>query len=296
MKEESAWQQAIQACQKDGFRVLVLDQPVEDAPLRALADEEPPPAVQAFAHHWNQTAPDAWHALLQSAAAVNPTVGEDAELARSLEPLRALLGRAEYAALVYGQPTSGYWKSLEQWSYLMQIRPPSNEADTDHLLLHLPASPADIALAEAALRLKLPPGYKHLLMVTNGLGLGTTELTYVCGAGPARASWNPVILNHWQECQGYHEIAAQWREFQGVYDYERIMDWEGGVNTFETDETILVPFAQTYDAWCFDRTRPNADGEYPVMFWDHELRQADEQYPNFRDWFAGGVEPYIFAT
>ncbi len=294
MKQASAWQQALQACQKYNFRVLSLDELLEEDALRALADEEPPPAVQAFVRHWNQTTPDAWHALLQSAAAVNPTVVEDAALASPLEPLRALLDRAEYAAIVYGQPSPAHWKSPEKWGYLVQILPPNAETETDHLLLHLPASPADIASAEAVLRMKLPPNYRNFLMITNGLGMGAIELTYVCGAGPARADWNRVILNQWLECSHQHEIAAQWREFQGVYDYERIRDWENGEQTFLSDETIMVPFAQTYDAWCFDRTRPNADGEYPVMFWDHELREAREMYPDFLAWFAGEVDPYIF--
>jgi hypothetical protein len=56
-----------------------------------------------------------------------------------------------------------------------------------------------------------------------------------------------------------------------------------------------VPFAQTFDAWCFDRTRTGEDGEYPVMLWDHELREAKEIYPDFVAWFAGEVESYLLG-
>ena len=73
------------------------------------------------------------------------------------------------------------------------------------------------------------------------------------------------------------------------------MDREGGIDTFLSDETILVPFSMTFDAWCFDRTRPDEDGEYPVMLWDHELREAKERYPDFAAWFAGEVTSYLFG-
>jgi hypothetical protein len=291
-----AWQEAVQACEKAGLRLLPLDPPVDEAALRAFANGLPPPAGVAFVQHWNPAAPHAWDALLQSAALVNPGVLEDATQAHVLAPLCTALERAQYAALVQGQPEPAFWKSPEQWAYLVQIGPPNERADPAHLLLHLPASPADIAAAEAALRLKLPPGYRHLLLLTNGLGLDATELVYVCGAGPARAEWKPVIFNEWMQCGYQHEIAAEWREFQGIYDYERIRDWENGEQTFLSDETILVPFSETYDAWCFDRTRPNAAGDYPIMFWDHELHQADERYPDFRAWLAEEMEAYIFET
>jgi hypothetical protein len=209
-----------------------------------------------------------------------------------LEPVRALLARAEYAAVVWGHPD--HWQSPQQWGYLLQVRSRRVGRASEHILLHAPASPADIASAEAALRMRLPPSYQRFLALTNGLGIGTTELTYIGGAGPARAYWEPVILNHWLECDHCHEIAAMWRQFQGVYDYERIRDWENGENSFLSDETALVPFAQTYDAWCFDRTRQRADGEYPVMFWDHETREASERYPDFPTWFAGEAMPYLF--
>lgn len=291
MEAEQKWQQALQECRDAGFRLFPLDQSFSEAALHSLA-EEPSPAVIAFARLWNQAAPDAWQTLVQSAASVNPGVIEDATTPPLLEPVRALLARAEYAAAAWGHPDN--WQSPLQWGYLLQIRSRHAGRAPEHILLHAPASPADIAAAEAALRMKLPPSYRRFLMLTNGLGIGIRELTYIAGAGPARADWNPVVLNQWLECQPYHEIAAMWREFQGVYDYERIQDWEGGVNTFLSDETVLVPFAQTYDAWCFDRTRQRADGEYPVMFWDHETREASERYPDFLAWFAVKAMPYLF--
>ncbi|MDQ2907636.1 MAG: hypothetical protein M3Y81_29355, partial [Chloroflexota bacterium] len=97
------------------------------------------------------------------------------------------------------------------------------------------------------------------------------------------------------QCDQHQEIAASWRSFQGVYDYERIRDWENGEHTFLSDETTLVPFGYTYETWCFDRNRPEPDGDYPIIFWDHETRQARDAYPDFSRWFAGEIESYLFG-
>ncbi|MGH7488910.1 MAG: hypothetical protein ACREMY_25405, partial [bacterium] len=79
------------------------------------------------------------------------------------------------------------------------------------------------------------------------------------------------------------------------YASERVMDRERGENNFRSDETALIPFATTYEDWCFDRTRPDRAGEYPVVLWDHELRTAEDRYPNFSAWFAGEFERYLFG-
>jgi hypothetical protein len=104
-----------------------------------------------------------------------------------------------------------------------------------------------------------------------------------------------VLLNQSMECAKYHEVAASWRAFQGTYDYERIMDRERGEDTFRSDETVLIPFAHTYEDWCFDRTRPDSAGEYPIVLWDHERREATDMYPQFDAWFAAEVESYLFG-
>jgi hypothetical protein len=273
--------------------MLSLEQPVDHAALHALAEEEPPPAVQAFAANWNQIAPDAWHALLQSAAAVNPTVVA-AELAEpKLMPLRSMLARAEHAAITW-QPAYS-WPKAQRWGYFLQIRSPKRWVEPEQLCFFPPATPADIAAAEAVLRMKLPPGFRHFVQITNGFSSGIRGSTEICGVGPANADWAAVQLNRWMDAPSHNEIAAAWRAFQGDYDYARIMDWEEGINSFESDETILVPFAYFAETYCFDRTRPTAAGEYPVMFWDHELRGATETHPNFLAWFAERVESYIFG-
>jgi hypothetical protein len=36
------------------------------------------------------------------------------------------------------------------------------------------------------------------------------------------------------------------------------------------DASGPVPFAYAYDDWCFDRAQSNGQGEYLIVFWDHE--------------------------
>jgi hypothetical protein len=116
----------------------------------------------------------------------------------------------------------------------------------------------------------------------------------VRGAGPRRANWDAVMLILWMKCGGQDEVAARWREFQGTYAHERIMNRERSEDTFLSDETALIPFAHTYDDWCFDRTRPDAGGDHPIMLWGHEAREATDRFRNFDSWFAGEVETYIW--
>jgi hypothetical protein len=188
----------------------------------------------------------------------------------------------ERIAILCWPPTT--WRKESRWSYLLQLRS-LREEESSYIVLHAPASSQDIAAAEAVIRSKFPPSYRQFLLLANGQGIGALSIVGIHGAGPTLANWDAAVLNNWFECEKHqHEIAANWRHFQDLYDYERVMDWERGENSFGSDETILVPFAQTDEAWCFDRTRPDANGEYPVLFWDHETREAAEYFADFSTW------------
>ena len=287
---EVAWRQALRDI---SMQVMRPEELVADAPVLAGTDGEVSVPVVEFARCWREDAKDPWRAVVESAATLNPSVLEELTPTGLLAPLRHLIGRAERAAVVWGHPLN--WTSPNEWGYLLQVRSRRDKAEREHILLHPPATQEHIRQTEHALGMALPPSYRRFLTVTNGFGLGATENSYICGAGPDRADWNKVVLNLWMECSGQHEITASWREFQGIYAYERIRDRENGEDTFQSDEAILVPFANTYEQWCFDRTRRNINGEYPVMLWDHELREATDEYPDFATWFAGEVEPYLFG-
>lgn len=286
MDSQRIWQAALQECRAAGIDALPLDAPLTDAAWELLADAQPPPAVRAFADEWVKPEPEPWEALVRGAEIVNPRATQKPPELAVASCLRSLIERSEYAAVAYGQTTD--WTSPDQWAYLVQI---SQTRDTlRHLLVHPPAPDADVARAENVFNLRLPPGYREFLSLTNGLGFGPAEDRFICGAGPGRALWKPVLLNAWLECAGQHEVTALWREFQGSYAYERIQDRERGQNSFLSDETALVPFAVTNAIWCFDSTRPSGEGEYPIVFWDHEVRQARTIYPDFAAWFADQME------
>lgn len=293
--KHALWQSKLQTYREREIAAISCHEADAEAQLLECAGGELPPFIAAFFQRWKQTSGDPWQALLQSASTVNSGIIKELISASFVQPLRSFLTRTEYTGILCRPATT--WRETPQWSYLLQIQSPHTE-ESEHIVLYSPATSQEIAAAEAVLRFVLPPGYRHFLMLTNGLGLSssdTRELTWICSAGPAHANWKAAMLNDWFECEKYNEIASQWRQFQGLYDYEHVMDWEKGENTFNSDETILVPFASTYETWCFDRTRPDTQGEYPVVFWDHERREASDYYSDFSAWFANEVESYFFG-
>lgn len=297
MDKDTLWQQELQKYREKDIVAIDCDEADAEAKLLAHANGELPPSVGAFFHRWQQTSRDPWQALLQSAAMANPGVIKELASAAFLQPLRSLLAHVEQAAILCWPPTT--WRKEQRWGYLFQLRAPRDSEESSHIVLHSPASPQDIAAAEAVIRLNLPPSYRQFLQITNGLGFclsDTRALSWICSVGPAHVHWNTVLFNDWFECEKHqHELAASWRSFQNAYDYERIVDWERGEKIFDPDEAIMVPFAHTYEAWCFDRTRTDANGEYPVMFWDHETCEASEYYADFSAWFAEEVESYLWG-
>ena len=291
--DDADWPEIRGQCMRAGFLAHAFNGHFTDEDWIQLADEDPPASVRAFADLWMDGRLDLWSVVVESAARQTPSIRSEISDQSVLAPFRALLSRAQPLAVIYGHPH--HWTSPNQWAYLLKVRDAQRSGVNVHTLLHPPAREEDITQAERILGILLPPSYRRFLLLTNGLGIGVAENSYVCGAGPQRATWTPVMQNAWMKCGGQHEITARWREFQGVYASERVMDRERGENTFRSDETALIPFATTYEDWCFDRTRPNSAGEYPVVLWDHELRAAEDRYPNFGAWFAGEFERYLFA-
>jgi hypothetical protein len=160
---------------------------------------------------------------------------------------------------------------------------------SDCFVAHAPATLEQIQQTEAVLGMRLPPGYRRLLVCTNGLGLSLDELSFICGAGNARAPWHEILS--FQKLTfpryEYHEVSTYWLQWQDVLEYER--ERQTGITTFLSDERVCVPFAHTIDEWCFDRSQPDEQGEYPILFWDHELREATREDADFEAWFRGEV-------
>lgn len=296
MSEQDEWEAALQQAQSAGFRLLPLDRPPDSEWWTSLADKEPPVAVRTFARRWLESPDDPWQVLLDSVATANPeALVEIEEDPHSLRGLRSLVRRIERVAIALREQTQ--WDEEDPWGYLVHFHHVRDADRYAQVMLYPPALPADIRQAEHVINLKFPASYRRFLLLTNGFHIGASwpRLCDIYGVGPQRANWTDVLLNNWQQCERFREIAAMWRAFQGVYDYERIMDRERGEDTFLMDETTLVPFAHIADEWCFDRTRQSYPGDYPVMFWDHETRGASEKYHDFGDWLASAVESYLFG-
>ncbi|HEY7023169.1 MAG TPA: SMI1/KNR4 family protein [Ktedonobacterales bacterium] len=296
MSAQDEWEEALRFADTTGFRALPLESKLNNDWWTDLTDAEPPLAVRTFARRWLESPSDPWQVLLDSVTAANPEALAEIEAdSHALRGLRLLVSRVTHVAIARRKQT--HWDEEDPWGYLVQFRHAHDADRYECVMLYPPALPVDIKKAEYVLNLRLPTTYRHFLLLTNGLQIGAPSslLCDIYGAGPRQAKWDPVLLYNWLECQGFMEIAAQWRAFQGVYQYERIMDRERGENSFLSDETALVPFAYTYEHWCFDRTRQTYPGDYPVMFWDHETRGATERYRDFGDWFAGEVESYLFG-
>lgn len=258
----------------------------------SLTHEAPPATIRAFAERYAHDEMGVWRALAESAASAQPDNRDALTDGMALAPLRALIERVNRVAVLYD--SRHRWKTPNRWGYAFETRPPATTGEAQLLILRPPATESDLQRVESVIQMTLPPSYRRFLLVSNGLGVGARELTYICGAGPQRAHWESVRRNLWMNFADSRELAAQWRHFQGLYAYERIMDRDRGEDTFLSDETALVPFAHTYEVWCFDRTRPDARGEYPIVLWDHEMRQATDRYADFDSWFGGEVEEYIW--
>jgi SMI1 / KNR4 family (SUKH-1) len=296
MPGQDEWHAALDSMRVAGFRALPLDTPLDGEWWAALTNNEPPAPVRTFAQRWLETPDDPWQVLLDSVAAANPeALAEIEEDPRSIRGVFSLVSRIERVAIAHAGTIR--WDEEDPWGYLVQFRHARDAERYTQVMLYPPAPPADIRQSEHVLNLPLPTTYRRFLLLTNGLQLGASGpfMHDIYGAGPRHANWTYVLLNYWSECEKFLEIAAQWRGFQGNYQYERIMDRERGEDSFLSDETALVPFTYTYEHWCFDRTRQSYPGEYPVMFWDHETRGATERYRDFGDWFAGEVESYLFG-
>ena len=239
-----------------------------------------------FLQNLSQLHLSVWDALVLSIRQIHPQFQEEVFL-----PLKHALMHATNVVVIYGNFYP--WTSPDKWKYLFQMNDLSDPKKLVYLLAQPPATLHHIHQAEQILGMRLPPSYINFLTFTNGLGLGVYPEEFYCvyGVGEARALWDDVV--QFQSTNAlildYHEISSNWLQWQNILAYERGRDRETGINTFISDEHVCVPFARTGDEWCFDCSKPNEQGEYPILFWDHELCEATWKYADFASWFTDTV-------
>ena len=282
------WLLTLEQYAASGFSFFPLDN--LDLSVRGIEERVGTPlpsSVKEFCRAYELAGGDLWQTLLASATASN--LGSYVSLP-ALAPLRAILRRAEQGALVWDQRFA--WGSPDQWGYLCSIRSGHVPSSSSNFLFHLPATVGGLQAAERVIGMAFPAGYRSLLTVTNGLGIGVQDLSCVFGAGPQRTNWDMVLHGDWLHVDHAREIASAWRAFCGVYAEDEALD---DVARSLLDRRVLVPFAQTYERWCFDLSAPRTHGEYPICMWDHELCRAQYRYISFADWLHREFEPYAFG-
>lgn len=281
------WQEILSEYRAKRFEVITREDLFRYPYAPASAKTSISEATHIFLQQLSRPDLTPWQALWFSVQSVHPTLQQRQIPGILLECFQHI----SKVAVLYGDHFA--WKSPDKWKYLFEMTNPFDATQVQYLVIHAPATLHELQQAEAVLGMTLPPSYKHLLMCSNGLGLGKNEISVVLGAGPARADWDAVLTFPPTETPhpNYHEICWCWLSWQEIYAYERQRDREEGVNSFLSDERVLVPFASTYDAWCFDRSQRLDNGEYTIVFWDHELREATYSAPDIDAWLREALAP-----
>jgi hypothetical protein len=130
-------------------------------------------------------------------------------------------------------------------------------------------SPAQIARAESELLIKFPPSF----------------LTFLSDAGS-------YCLSYW-ETYWVGDDSLGWRNIIKANLSER-------TNATSALPAFLVAFHNNGcgDQLCFDTSKKDENGEYPIVFWDHELaaeKNLAELFTvadNFADWLMQEVDQH----
>lgn len=272
------WEKELQEYRAKHYHVLTRGDLAHISLEALIAETSASQSTQIFLRQLSDPQVPLWDAFIHS-------IG-DLQENELFAPLKPLLLHVTHLALLYGE--EDFFQSPDKWSYLIEINDLWGPKTSGYFLLHPPALHKHIQQAEAVLGTPLPPTFVRFLNCTNGLGIYSQELFYVNGVGEARAFWH--LLTDWSR-PTYHEIASEWWRWQDLYADERQRDQEEGIIADRSDEQAAIPFAQTSDAWCFDRSKPDKTGEYPVFYWDHEQRLREEgvEYPSFEAWFLDEI-------
>ena len=270
------WLEAQEAMRKDGLRLIEIESTTERTQVEVFFQQPLPDPAQVFLDHFQQNG-NIWEALVQSAVSVKNHLKDGIFSASFFPTLQQILSESKHLAIFQGQ--SGIWGSPDPWGYLIDTQALS----MSQIILHLPVSPAVFDEVETRLQIRLPKSYRQLLSFSNGIGRGPRELSYICGAGPQRANWTAFEDEPFKK--SFHEILFEWHQWISIYEYANEEDVANEENIFQTNYHTLLPFAYTFDAWCFDLSDTRTDHDYPVMIWDHEDRSATLKANNFAEWF-----------
>lgn len=293
------WQQALIACKRPGLQVVSLEDTGSLAILSRLVAErsEARESVLALAREWVAERHFTWIDTMVGETSTVPRVPDQRKENEDSSPsslgfasIQALCDRVVNFAVVLGDSATG--PSLDTWSYLVELAPPAPFGSVARL--HNPALGTDIDAAAQVLPFPLPAAFTAFCQLTNGLDLDARGRTSINGIGPSRADWRAVVGGDWRVCERYHELAAQWQAFHGMY--EDILAYEAEQTTELTPIVSersrisgLAPIMLTTggDYWCLGTEQARlATEECPVVYWDHEVRDLTQSwtYANYGEW------------
>jgi hypothetical protein len=248
-----------------GVRVRMLNQPTTPGELRDLMGEEPPPFLLEWSRQWQAEPHDPWEVLVSTLRQFFPANARAVGKIPADHPLRRLIERTRATAIG--------WSPMG-WDYRLFLPPPPGLPIQRGLTLTASASLSALEQAEQTLGMHLPPSYRALVLLTNGVGL------------------SPGGFGRY-EILGVEGVVDAWKGFQEDYAFIREQEVERGEAPLAWDATVMVPFLDRADYYCFDRARQQPDGECPVMFWDHEGPGAWEVAPTLRQWIDQHLEACI---
>jgi cell wall assembly regulator SMI1 len=118
-----------------------------------------------------------------------------------------------------------------------------------------------IARAEAALGRTFPPSFREWLLENNGKDIEGVTIFPVMDQRDPRMTWDSIDRR-------FNEGWKSWLE--NFADEKRSF-------------THLLPFAEfgTGDCYCFDYSRPDSQGEVPIVRWSHETGDCDDRARSF---------------
>ena len=112
--------------------------------------------------------------------------------------------------------------------------------------------PANLDEAERQLGFRFTPSFRAWLLENNGCSAEGIEVFPVADERRPWDKWNTIV-------QQYAD--GHW--------------FPDALEDDENDYSRLLPFAQPLEGWyCFDYSRPLADGEVPVVYFPHRLRRV----------------------
>ena len=186
----------------------------------------------------------------------------------------SILNRCIHLSFITGQ--HGNWVSPQKWRLMVSLNDPNNQVNRIYIF-YPPANLFDKEMSKQCI--PIPQTFIDFVTISNGLGIGALENQYICGIGPSRGDWEIVTRHIPVYSSLYQELVIETLCWNNSYD----SDFEVG-NITNSKYKSLIPFAYTFDSWCYNRFFTDVAGEFSVYLWDHEQTKPVREEKSFYEW------------